>query len=370
MSRIPLIITLLAALALNAGAQTIRPCIPPAEPLDHGTDTAEVTIIGDVMMHSRQLEYDHREFLQGIAPALRDADLAVANMEFSLGGPPYSGYPAFSAPDAYAGYVRDSCGVDVFLTANNHILDRGRSGLTRTLNVYDTMGIRHSGAAADSLRLVSGYPLMLAVKGVRIALINFTYGTNVQPEPSDAWPRVNLMRREDVKAAIGRAREKRADFIVALPHWGNEYELSHSPQQQEWAEWLVDEGVDAIVGAHPHVVQDTTHIHGVPVIYSVGNAISNMSARNTRLGLAVTLRFTADPATGARTMLEPELRFIWCTLPGTLTEGYRTVFTDDYLLRRSEWLDSADYDNMTSTLQRVTAATGIEQSPESATQRP
>ena len=350
---------LFAVLAVNAGAQTIRLDIPPAMPLAHGADTAEVMVIGDVMMHTRQLEYDHREFLQGIAPALRAADCAVANMEFALGGPPYSGYPAFSTPDSYAEYVRDDCGVDVFLTANNHILDKGRAGLTRTLNVYDTLGVRHSGAAADSLRLVSDYPLILTVKGIRIAFINFTYGTNNPSKPSGPWPRVNLMRREDVKAAIGRARERRADFIVALPHWGVEYELKHSTQQQEWAEWLVDEGVDAIVGAHPHVVQDTVHIKGVPVIYSVGNAISNMSARNTRLGFAVTLRFASDPATGSKTMLEPELRFIWCTLPGTLTKGYRTIFVDEYLSRRSDWLSHSDYDNMVATLKRVSAAAGI-----------
>lgn len=350
----------LAVLAVNAGAQSIRCEIPFAKPLGHGVDTASVVIIGDVMMHSRQLEYDHREFLQGIAPALRAADLAVANMEFALGGPPYSGYPAFSTPDSYAEYVRDECGVDVFLTANNHILDKGRAGLTRTLNVYDTLGVRHSGSAADSLRLVSDYPLILTVKGIRIALINFTYGTNNPSKTSDAWPRVNLMRREDVKAAIDRARERHADFIVALPHWGIEYELNHSPQQQKWAEWLADKGVDAIVGAHPHVVQDTVHIKDVPVIYSTGNAISNMSARNTRLGLAVTLRFTSDTASGSKTMLEPELRFIWCTLPGTLTRSYRTIFIEDYFSRRSEWLNPADYDNMIATMQRVKTATGIE----------
>ncbi len=359
MRRISFTLALLAALAVNAGAQSVRYEIPFPKPIGHGPDTVSVMVIGDVMMHTKQLSYDHSEFLRGIAPALRAADVAVANMEFSLGGPPYSGYPAFSTPGSYAEYVRDSCGVDVFLTANNHILDRGRKGLTRTLAVYDSLGVKHSGAAADSLRLVSDYPLMLTVKGVRIALVNFTYGTNNPSKPSDAWPRANLMRREDVKAAIGRARERHADFIVALPHWGIEYELKHSAKQQEWAEWLVDEGVDAIVGAHPHVVQDTAHVKGVPVIYSLGNAVSNMSARNTRLGLAVMLRFVADPSSGNRKMLEPELRFIWCTLPGTLTEGYRTVFTDEYLSLRSEWLNPADYDNMTATLKRVSAAAGI-----------
>ncbi len=356
MKKISATLALLAALSLNVPAQSIRYEIPFPRPLGHGPDTVSVLVIGDVMMHSRQLDYDHREFLREIAPALRKADVAVANMEFSLGGPPYTGYPAFSTPDSYAEYVRDSCGVDVFLTANNHILDRGRKGLTRTLGVYDSLGVRHCGAAADSLRLIADYPLMLTVKGIRIAIVNFTYGTNNPLKPSDAWPRVNLMHKSEVKAAVDRAKDRGADFIVAMPHWGVEYEPEHSRRQQEWAEWLVDEGVDAIVGSHPHIVQDTAHIKGVPVIYSTGNAISNMSARNTRLGLAVTLRFTHEPASGVKSMLEPELRFIWCTLPGTLTKGYRTIFTDEYLSRRSEWLNPSDYDNMTATLSRMTPA--------------
>ncbi len=355
----PLTLAILAAACLNAPAQSVRCPIPPPKPIGHGTDTVSIIVIGDVMMHSRQLEYDHREFLEGIAPSLREADAAVANMEFSLGGPPYSGYPAFSAPDSYAEYIRDGCGVDIFLTANNHILDRGGKGLSRTLSVYDSLGVRHCGSAADSLKFVSDYPLMLTVRGIRIALINFTYGTNNPPKPSGAWPRVNFMRRGEVKAAMDRAKARGADFIVALPHWGTEYELRHSGSQYEWAEWLVEQGADAIVGSHPHVVQDTTHIKGAPVIYSTGNAISNMSARNTRLGLTVTLRFTVNPASGEKSMLSPQLRFIWCTLPGTLTGGYRTIFTDEYVSRRSEWLNPSDYDEMTSTLSRVRQATGI-----------
>ncbi len=357
----PLTVVVFATICLNAGAQSVRYEIPFPKPIGHGADTVSVAIIGDVMMHSRQLEYDHRKFLEGIAPSLREADVAVANMEFSLGGPPYSGYPSFSAPDEYAQYVAEDCGVDVFLTANNHILDKGRKGLTRTLSVYDTLDIKHTGAAADSLSLMENYPLMLVSKGIRIAIVNFTYGTNNPYGNTPGWPAVNLMRRSEVKAAMDRARERKADFIIALPHWGTEYKLKHDAIQQEWAEWLVSEGADAIVGAHPHVVQDTTHIKNVPVIYSTGNVISNMSARNTRLGLVVTLRFTSDTASGDKTMLEPQLRFTWCTLPGTLSDNYRTIFCDEWIGRRDEWIDPSDYDNMITTLSRVRQDTGIGQ---------
>ncbi|MBR5076022.1 MAG: CapA family protein [Bacteroidales bacterium] len=326
-------------------------------------DTVSVVIIGDVMMHAKQLERDHRPFLERIAPALREADFAVANMEFPLGGKPYTGYPAFSTPDYYPWYVGGECGVDVFLTANNHVLDRGSAGLKRTLDVYekirDSLGVRQTGAGRDPEELGRDNPLLLSRKGIRIALVNFTYGTNTGPDRE--WPKVSLMHKDEVSAAIRSAREQGADFVVALPHWGTEYQLRHDATQGSWAGWLVGEGVDAVVGSHPHVVQDTTHIGGVPVIYSLGNAVSNMSATNTRIGLMATLRFVYDPASGEKKMLEPELRFLWCTLPERLLpDSYASLFVKEWANRRDDWLTPSDFDNMMSTYRRVLDATGIE----------
>ena len=313
-------------------------------------DTVSVLVIGDVMMHSRQMEYDCSTFLKYVAPRMREADFCIANMEFPLGGKPYAGYPAFSVPDYYADYVA-SCGVNVFLMANNHILDRGPAGLKRTADRYsrlaDSLGIGYAG--------LNNQTLYLKKADMMVALINFTYGTNSTVEGE---MKVNRMDRAAVGEEIECAAED-ADFVVALPHWGDEYVLRHNQVQEEWASWLVSEGVDAIVGCHPHVVQDSTHIDGVPVIFSVGNAVSNMSAINTRLELAVTLRFVHDWTTDKVRMLEPQLDFMWCTLPGTLTDSYATIFVDEWIGRRDEWKQPSDYDNMMTTLKRVRSETGI-----------
>ena len=305
-----------------------------------------ICIIGDVMMHARQLQYDHSHFLDDLKPLLSEADLAIANAEFTLAGPPFTGYPAFSAPDGYLKSILDA-GVDVLMTANNHILDRGSEGLERTLKQYAVF----TGSGLDEAQYMRNNPLIVTVKGIRIALVNFTYGTNLGP--SAAYPRVSLMKKDEIGRQMKRAREL-ADFVIVLPHWGNEYELLHSPSQEAWAEWLVERGADAIVGAHPHVVQDTTHVKGVPVVYSLGNAVSNMSAVNTRLELAVVLKLA-----GGR-VLEPELHFLWCTLPGKKTDGYRTVMVEEQVGRRKDWKDASDYDNMIKTLERVKKVTGIE----------
>ena len=326
--------------------------LPPPQALYAPCDTATLFIIGDVMMHSKQLGYDHNTFLQYIRPRMQEADFCIANMEFPLGGPPYTGYPAFSTPDWYAEYLAQ-CGADVFLVANNHVLDRGLAGLRRTIKVYDSMcdshGIRYTGIGDE--------PLIIRRRGLTVALVNFTYGTNTGPETSK--PDVLRMRRDDVARSIGKAKEAGADFIVALPHWGTEYSLRHDQSQESWARWLVAQGCCAVVGSHPHVVQDTTHIAGVPVIYSLGNAISNMSAENTRLELAATLRFIYDRNSQVKTMLEPQLDFMWCTLPERLTASYATIFVDEWKERRGEWIEPADFDNMMATLKRVKSATGI-----------
>ena len=118
---------------LSAGPEFKRyEQIAPAVPLYGPPDTVSMFVIGDVMLHSKQMEYPYTQFLAGIKRLMQSADVTVANMEFTLAGEPYTGYPEFSAPDEYATYAAD-CGVNVFLTANNHIMDKGRAGLERTL---------------------------------------------------------------------------------------------------------------------------------------------------------------------------------------------------------------------------------------------
>ena len=304
------------------------------------------------MMHARQLQYDHSHFFDDLAPMLSGVDIAIANAEFTLAGLPYTGYPAFSAPDSYLKSILDA-GVDVLLTANNHILDKGSAGLERTLKQYPVF----TGSGLDENQYKRNNPLILSRKGIRIALVNFTYGTNAGAQRD--YPKVSRMVKKEISAQMKRAREC-ADFVIVLPHWGEEYVLRHNASQQEWAEWLVEKGADAIIGAHPHVVQDTAVIRGVPVVYSTGNAVSNMSAVNTRLGLAVTLKLVRDPQSGRKEVCGPQLHYTWCTLPGKKTDSFRPVLVEEQEGRRDDWLDKSDYDNMISTLERVKKATGTE----------
>lgn len=361
---------------------------PPAFPRP---DTVRIRIIGDMMQHTLQLEAAYAEYkaahpedkdisasnprnyqytisLSRIEKDLKSADLAIANAEFALGGAPFSGYPAFSTPETYADYMA-SCGIDVLLTANNHILDKGYSGLRKTLNYYNEMEkeglVRHTGCSLDKEDDNARNPLYVRLKGIKLAIINCTYGANFPI--NDGFPKVNRMYdRDSLKACLRKAREDEADLILVLPHWGAEYVLKHGASQESTAKWLAANGADVIVGAHPHVVQDYQEIcvkdgdgmKKVPVYYSIGNAHSNMSAPNTQLELMVTVTAVRQPD-GSVSLLGVDHDWLWCSRPGFLDFGYTTFKVKDYLDRRGEWRNKSDYDKMVATLDRVSSETGL-----------
>ena len=323
-------------------------------------DTLTICFMGDIMMHTKQLEtafkggnnYDFRSYFRLIEDRIKSADIAVANMEFTLGGEPYTGYPCFSAPDSYATYLAD-CGFDVFLAANNHILDKGSEGAARTAEVYRGLekerGIRFTGIAGSEEERSGNYPLMIRRKGISLAFLNFTYGTNLGATLH--WPKTNYIgRRTEIQAALQQA--EMADLTIVLPHWGPEYQTTHSESQEQTAEWLIENGADIIIGTHPHVVQDTAHINDVPVIYSLGNAVSNMSATDTQLELMATLKIVRHE-NGDVSMLPVELTWLWCSRPGGFTDDYTIIPVDEYMDRKEEWMGEWEYDKMRSTYERI-----------------
>jgi poly-gamma-glutamate synthesis protein (capsule biosynthesis protein) len=154
------------------------------------------------------------------------ADLAGINFETTLGEVPYAGYPLFSSPDAFAFSLKDT-GFDIFFQANNHALDRGRKGLERTIDLLDSVGIKHTGTFGSEGARSLHYPLMVIKNGIRIAFLNYTYDTNglIVQEPNQ----INVTDTNLIKQDIGRTQLYKPDIIIAQMHWGEEYRLSASP---------------------------------------------------------------------------------------------------------------------------------------------
>ena len=319
-------------------------------------DTLTIKVFGDVMMHAAQIEkasdgYDN--YFKFIKDEIKKADIAIANMEFTLGGQPYSGYPAFSAPDDFATHLA-KCGFDIFLCANNHIFDKGSKGAERTLDIYKELnrkyGIRYLGLYDSQEDMEKNMPMTLVRKGIKISLVNMTYGTNLGY--TEHWPKVIYQGNTELISNALSKGAKESDVCIALPHWGTEYELIHSENQEASAKWMISQGADIIIGAHPHVAQDSEIINGVPVVYSLGNLVSNMSATNTQLGLMATIRIVRE-SNGDINVLPLELTHLWCSRPGGLTQTYAVIPIKKFIDRRNLWLNAWDYEKMVTTYDRV-----------------
>ena len=330
-------------------------------------DTLTIRILGDIMMHSRQIElahkkdstYDFSPYFSIIKDSLRQADICIANMEFTLAGKPYTGYPSFSAPDCIVDYL-DSCGVDVLLCANNHIFDKGSSGAARTLKTIRERvpGMLISGLAADSTDLFRTTPLKITRKGVEIALVNFTYGTNAGADKH--WPKTNYMgNRKLIAKALEEASS--SDLTIALPHWGTEYVLTPSEEQKSMAGWLAEKGADLIIGSHPHVPQTFESVtdRKVPVAYSLGNAVSNMSAANTQMELMATIRIIRHND-GTTEVGSIGFTYLWCSRPGGYGTSYTIIPIRHFIDKKNEWKGIWDYDKMIQTYNRVKNCINIE----------
>ena len=293
--------------------------------------TINLMFVGDAMQHAPQITaaqqfdgtYDYTPCFQYIEDDVRWADLAVVNLECPLGGKPYTGYPCFSAPDSYAQRLKD-VGFDLFLTANNHCLDRRDKGLVRTCQMLDSLRIPHIGTYRDQQERDRRIPYIVNVKGIRIAFLDYTYGTNGIPIQGNVI--VDFIDQQQIERDIALARERGADAICVNLHWGIEYQLKPVAVQRTLADWLVTQGVDLIIGGHPHVVEpmevrySKEYDKKVLLVYSMGNFISNQSDIDTRGGAMVKLSMRLE--NGRPVIVEPRYKLFFVQKPVTRGENY------------------------------------------------
>ncbi len=286
---------------------------------------ATLLFAGDAMMHQGQIDaakrqggvYDYSDCFAAVAPFVSQADYAVVNLETPLGGAPYSGYPCFCAPDSYATALKDA-GFDLFLTANNHTLDRHDRGLKRTIQELDRQGIAHIGTYRDQAQRDSLLPKIVNVNGFKIGMLNYTYGTNGIEIQGDCV--VDYINREKMARDIAQAREKGAELVCVNVHWGDEYKLLPNSSQRALAKFLLSQGVEMIIGGHPHVIQPMEMITDENtgkrsfLVYSLGNFISNMKTRDTRGGAMVEVKLRRD-SVGVAYVADAGYRLVF-TVPG------------------------------------------------------
>lgn len=260
--------------------------------------------IGDIMGHDEQIwsaenrethTFNYDEVFSRIKPVISEADIAIANFEVTLAGPPYKGYPQFSSPPALAVACRNA-GIDYLVTANNHSADRGKGGIKGTINRLDSLGIPHTGTFLTRASKETLQPLIMKKAGISIALLNYTYGTNGIKVPEPVI--VNMLVKDSVARDIEKAKALKPDFMILFLHWGTEYDTVPSQSQIDMARFFFSKGVDLIIGSHPHVLQKMVWYKNDPlltnkaVVYSLGNFVTNQRKPKTDGGSMVRIELT------------------------------------------------------------------------------
>lgn len=268
--------------------------------------TATLAVCGDVMSHSPQTNdaydaatdtYSYLPCFQYVKPWIESADYAVANFETTLNGPPYSGYPQFCAPDALA-YDLKTIGFDLVTTANNHSMDKGFSGVCRTLDTLDAAQLKHVGSFRTQAEYDANKGVeVVDVGGISVAFLGYSYGTNgipINAENDFCLNRFNTdyaaecvtLDEAKLSSELSYAKGLGADLIAVMIHWGIEYQTTQNAYQEQVADFLIENGADLILGSHSHVPQpmeartvtlsDGSQRTGF-VCYSLGNFVSNQS---------------------------------------------------------------------------------------------
>jgi poly-gamma-glutamate synthesis protein (capsule biosynthesis protein) len=313
------------AASIFLGAKTEE--LPLPDPV-MAPDSVALTLIfaGDIMQHGPQIEaawsdhdstFNYHPCFSYIKPLVSSFDLAVANLEVTLAGAPYTGYPQFSAPDELAVAARDA-GFDILATANNHSCDRGNNGLIRTLRVLDSLGIPRTGTFGDSLDYLKHHPLTLTKNDITFALFNYTYGTNGLPFYPPAI--VNLTDTSRIISDLTAVDRKKTDFVIVFFHWGNEYQSQPSQTQTNLARLCRKHGADVIIGSHPHVLQRMEYDEpsdslpgGFLLAYSLGNYVSNQRDRYRDGGAMIS--FTLSKTWNKKSVINPEYHLTWVHTP-------------------------------------------------------
>ncbi len=280
------------------------PELTPSDSLHE--DTTEVVLLfsGDVMQHMPQINaawddsckcYNYDTCFAEMSEIFKLADIAIINLETTLASTPYSGYPQFSAPDELIFGLKNA-GIDVLAMANNHSCDKSRKGIERSLKMADSLEFLHTGTFYDSLDLSMRSPLYIEKNGFKIALLNYTYGTNgiAIPKPTI----VNQIDSSAIRRDYHLAMLNGADMVIPFFHWGIEYQTAPNDEQKKTAEFCAKLGIKLIIGSHPHVIQPAQkYVFGndtIIIAWSLGNFVSNQRQVNTDGGMSVMVKLQKE----------------------------------------------------------------------------
>ena len=315
--------------------------------------------------------YDYTRAFMDVAAILADADLTVMNLEGNICGEPY-GTERASAPMELLRGLRNA-GVDMVQMANSYSINNGFIGLTTTLSAVRGAGIAPLGAYSSSseFQRAGGYTIC-DIQGIKVAFVAFTKGVGGMGMPAGNEDCVNLLYkdyattyedidREGIRKILQAAESKKPDITIAMLHWGSENNDAISKTQESIISLMQKEGVDIILGTHPHLVQEIDYnmATNTLVAYSLGDFFGDGSRGGTNYSIILDIEITKDYATGTTRISDYSYTPIY-TLTENQCDGYRRVvrIEEAILAYDNNYVDSVTascYEDMKYSLSRIEA---------------
>ncbi len=276
---------------------------------------------GDVMFHlptyknafdKEKGEYDFTSFYEKLSEDLKGADFAFANLETTINpNKPLASYPMFNAPKEALKYLKEA-GFRGMSTANNHCIDTGIEGIFTTIDELDANGFVHFGTRKTE----DEKPPIVDLKGIKVGFISYSEIFNGMDGviPADKKYVISPIDYEKIKSDIDYLKGSGVDIIISMPHYGVEYNTNPTQLQQEVSKFMIDNGVDLVLGSHPHVLGRAglweAGGRNKFLIYSMGNSISNqrqpwMGTYDTEMGVLVEIDITKTEDTNFEVALHP-----------------------------------------------------------------
>lgn len=300
--------------SVNAGA-TVNASVPAVtqEPTTAEPTTAapkriqvDLMMIGDMLVHEGVYKsglqddgtYNFDHLFAQILPDIKAADISIVNQETILGGTELglSGYPTFNSPYELADAI-SGAGFNVALHATNHTIDKGLRGVNNCMAYWKNFpNVKVLGINENEEQYNSIY--VYEKEDFKIAILNYTYGTNGIPIPKDNPYVVNLLDEDKIRQDVAKAKEI-SDLVIVCPHWGTEYVYEPDSWQKKWTNLFLELGVDVVLGAHPHVIEPVEvktreDGHQMLVYYSLGNFVSNQDRSPRMLGAMAKVSMIKD----------------------------------------------------------------------------
>ena len=339
------------------------------------TRTARISAVGDILCQMDMIDdaktddgYDFLHMFTGISKFVKDSDLAIGTLETNFIDGKYSGVGKYNSPIEFLKAVKDS-GIGLVSLAHNHVMDYGTLGLETTINKIQEQDIEITGIKNDAEEISEEHEKqdftgnVKEINGIKVAFLGYTYGLSNENKVTDEEKQsANIYSEELAQKDIEYAKQN-SNYIIAIMHWGDVNSSEISEYQRNITSFLVENGVDMILGSHPSVVEpmeiiQTEEGKNVLVAYSLGNYISTLKYENADVELILNIQIAKSSDSDKAVLQKVDYTPIYVLDNGTKAEN-RFELTDmkklvqDYANGDTSRISRKTYDSIISKLEKL-----------------